>query len=186
MEPSVFIFFIGKVTINMEYFSSAFIIVPYITSYNNKKAQHRSWHTAKCNKLYHLKWNINAWDTALYLHGRHFVRHLGICKRICAQLPQLMPGVITHNSVIKRSLYINKWLSYSQLLLLLLLLHIFITRYRHPSCLATLEWIWRARQCTINNLPTVIIRVPFSSKGVNHMAYLAHVATVIWCVLLFV
>ena len=21
----------------------------------NKKAQHRSWHTAKCNKLYHLK-----------------------------------------------------------------------------------------------------------------------------------
>ena len=35
-------------------------------------------------------------------------------------------------------------------------------------------------------LPTVIIRVPFSSKGVNHMAYLAHVATVVGCVLLFV
>ena len=70
--------------------------------------------------------------------------------------------------------------------LLLLLLLVFITRYLHPSCLATLEWIWSARQCTSNNLPTVIIRVPFSSKGVNHMAYLAHVTTVVWCVLLFV
>ena len=46
-------------------------------------------------------------------------------------------------------------------------------RYLHPSCLATLEWMWSARQCTINNLPTVIILVPFSSKGLNHMAYLA-------------
>ena len=26
----------------------------------NKKAQHRSWHMANCNKLYHLKLNINA------------------------------------------------------------------------------------------------------------------------------
>ena len=66
------------------------------------------------------------------------------------------------------------WEYVSQRLLLLLLL-VFITRYLHPSCLATLEWIWSARQSTINNLPTVIIRVPFSSKGVNHMAYLAHV-----------
>ena len=41
---------------------------------NNKKAQHRSWHMAKCNNLYHLKWNINTWDTAIPLHGRHFVR----------------------------------------------------------------------------------------------------------------
>ena len=40
--------------------------------------------------------------------------------------------------------------------------------------------------CTINNLPTVIIRVPFSSKGMNRMAYLANMATVVWCVLLFV
>ena len=30
------------------------------------------------------------------------------------------------------------------------------------------------------------ISVPFSSKGVNHMAYLAHVVTVVWCVLLFI
>ena len=81
----------------------------------DKKAQHRSWHTAKCNKLNHLKWNIHAWDTAMPLHGRHFVRHLGICNPICIKLLQLMTGVITHNSVKKRSLYINKRLSYSQL-----------------------------------------------------------------------
>ena len=35
-------------------------------------------------------------------------------------------------------------------------------------------------------LDTERIIVPFSSKGVNHIAYLAHVATVVWCVLLFV
>ena len=35
-------------------------------------------------------------------------------------------------------------------------------------------------------LYTEPIIVPFSSKGVNQMAYLAHVATVVWCVLLFV
>ena len=35
-------------------------------------------------------------------------------------------------------------------------------------------------------LDTEWIIVPFSSKGVNHMAYLAHQATVVWRVLLFV
>ena len=35
-------------------------------------------------------------------------------------------------------------------------------------------------------LDTARISVPFSSKGVNHMAYLAHVVTAVWCVLLFV
>ena len=45
----------------------------------------------------------------------HFVRYLGICNPICVKLLQLMCAVITHNSVKKRSLYINKWLSYSQL-----------------------------------------------------------------------
>ena len=35
-------------------------------------------------------------------------------------------------------------------------------------------------------LDTERISVPFSSKGVNHMAYLAHVVTVVWCALLFV
>ena len=43
----------------------------------------------------------------------HFVRHLGICNPIYIKLLQLMCTVITHNSVKKRSLYINKWLSYS-------------------------------------------------------------------------
>ena len=51
----------------------------------------------------------------LALHSRHCVRHLGICIPICVKLIQLMSGVITHNSVIKRSRCINKWLSYSQL-----------------------------------------------------------------------
>ena len=49
------------------------------------------------------------------LHGRNFVRHLGICHPNCVKLLQLMSVVITHNLVEKRSLYINKWLSYSQL-----------------------------------------------------------------------
>ena len=47
-------------------------------------------------------------------HGRHFVRHLGFCNRICVKLLQLMCAIITHNSLKRRSLYINKWLSYSQ------------------------------------------------------------------------
>ena len=46
---------------------------------------------------------------------RHFVSHLEICNPICVTRIQLMCAVITHNSVKKRSLYINKWLSYSQL-----------------------------------------------------------------------
>ena len=48
-------------------------------------------------------------------HGRHFVRHLGICYQIYVKCLELMCAVITHNLVKKRSLYINKWLSYSQL-----------------------------------------------------------------------
>ena len=48
---------------------------------------------------------------------RHFVRHLGICNPICVKLLQLIVEcVFTHNSVKKtKSLYINKWLTYSQL-----------------------------------------------------------------------
>ena len=41
----------------------------------------------------------------IVLRGRHFVRHLGICYPICIKLLQLMSGVITRNSVLKRSLY---------------------------------------------------------------------------------
>ena len=51
----------------------------------------------------------------LALHSRHFVRHLGICNPICVKLLELMCAVITHNSAKKRSLCINKWMSYSQL-----------------------------------------------------------------------
>ena len=82
------------------------IIHVSILTVKYKKAQHRRWHTAKCNKLYHLKWNINAWDIAMHLHGRNFVRHLGICNPICIELLQRMSGVIMHNSVKKmKSLY---------------------------------------------------------------------------------
>ena len=49
----------------------------------------------------------------IVFHGRHFVRHLGICNRICVKLLQLMCAVTTHNLVKRRSLYINKWVSYS-------------------------------------------------------------------------
>ena len=48
-------------------------------------------------------------------HSRHFVRHLEICLRICVNLQKLLSGVSTHNSVKKRSLHINKWLSYGQI-----------------------------------------------------------------------
>ena len=51
----------------------------------------------------------------IVFHGRNFVRHLEICYLICVKLIELMCAVITHNSVKKLSLYINKWLSYSQL-----------------------------------------------------------------------
>ena len=63
------------------------------------------------NKLYHLTWNINAWDTVIPLHGRHFVSHLGIFNPICIKLLQLMSDVITHNSVKRNevSILINGW-----------------------------------------------------------------------------
>ena len=37
----------------------------------------------------------------IVFHDRHFVRHLGICNRICVKLLQLMCGVTAHNSVKK-------------------------------------------------------------------------------------
>ena len=59
---------------------------------------------------------INGWVIANYRFSQPpFFRHRGICYRIWVKLLQLMCAVITHNLVKKRSLYINKWLSYSQL-----------------------------------------------------------------------
>ena len=49
------------------------------------------------------------------LHFPLCYRVCGNCNRICVKLLELMSGVIIHNSVKKRCLYINKWLSYSQL-----------------------------------------------------------------------
>ena len=97
--------------------STIFAVTPF-DGKCNMKAQHRSWHTAKCNKLYHMKWNINAWDTAMHLHGHHFVLHIGICNPICSKLLQLISGVITHNSVKNEvSILINGWViaNYSDL-----------------------------------------------------------------------
>ena len=42
----------------------------------------------------------------IVFNGRHFVRHLGICYRICVKLLQLMSGVITQNSVKKNEVFI--------------------------------------------------------------------------------
>ena len=54
-------------------------------------------------------------QSIIVFHGRHFVRHLGVCNRILVNLLELMAGVNTHNSVKKQSLHINQWLSYGQL-----------------------------------------------------------------------
>ena len=48
----------------------------------------------------------------IVFHGRHFVRHFGICYRICVKLLQLMCAVITHNSVKNEvCILINGWVT---------------------------------------------------------------------------
>ena len=54
-------------------------------------------------------------QSMIVFHSRHFVRHLGIWYRFFVKLLQLMSGVITHNSLKKRSHRMNKWLSYDQI-----------------------------------------------------------------------
>ena len=52
----------------------------------------------------------------IVFRGHSFVRHLGICNGFLSHCYALMRAVIEHNSVKqKRSLYINKWPSYSWL-----------------------------------------------------------------------
>ena len=50
----------------------------------------------------------------IVFHGRHFVRHLGNCNPICQTTTT---DVRCHYAQFseKQSLYINKWLRYSQL-----------------------------------------------------------------------
>ena len=43
----------------------------------------------------------------IVFHGRHFVRHLGICNPICVKLLQIMSGVISRNLKQKLRLYLN-------------------------------------------------------------------------------
>ena len=42
----------------------------------------------------------------IVFHSRKFVRHLGICNKICVKRLELMLGVITHNSVKKNEVSI--------------------------------------------------------------------------------
>ena len=42
----------------------------------------------------------------IVVHGRHFVRHIGICNTICVELLQVMSGVILRN-LKKRRLYLK-------------------------------------------------------------------------------
>ena len=58
---------------------------------------------------------MNELQPIMVFHVRNFVRHLGICKQIDVKLLQLICAVIAHKSMEKRSLYNNKWPSYSQL-----------------------------------------------------------------------
>ena len=44
-------------------------------------------------------------------HGRHFFRHLAICNLTCVKLLQLMCAAIAQNSVKKRCLLINGWVT---------------------------------------------------------------------------
>ena len=60
-------------------------------------------------------------QSIIVFYGRHLVRNLGICNRICVKLLQLMCAVITHNSVTKTKSLCQ--LMAELLLLLLLLLH---------------------------------------------------------------
>ena len=43
----------------------------------------------------------------IVFHGRHFVRHLGICNPICVKLLQIMSGFIMRNLKEKRRLYLK-------------------------------------------------------------------------------
>ena len=46
-----------------------------------------------------------AWlQLIIVFHGRHYVRHLGICNSICVKLLQVMTGVIPSNLKEKRRL----------------------------------------------------------------------------------
>ena len=80
----------------------------------NKKSQHRSWHTAKCNELYHLKWNINAWHTAIACTSAILYSLLEFVIRFVSNFYTWCPVSLRTIQWTTRSLYINKWLMYSQ------------------------------------------------------------------------
>ena len=90
-----------------------FVIV-FVSDFYNWCMPHYAQFSEKKLSLYISKWlSYNQ----LVFSGRHFVRQFEICNPICVKFRQLMYTVIMHNSVkkTKSSLYINKWLCYSQL-----------------------------------------------------------------------
>ena len=76
-----------------------------------------NWCALSLRTIQRKKWSIhiNKWLSygQIVFHGRHFVRHLGICYRICVKLLQQMSAIITHNSVNKNevSISINGWVT---------------------------------------------------------------------------
>ena len=45
-------------------------------------------------------------EQIIVFHGHHFVRHLGICNRICVKLLYIMSGVIQSN--LKKTMYLSQ------------------------------------------------------------------------------
>ena len=43
----------------------------------------------------------------IVFHGRHFVRHIGICNPICVKLLEVMSGVIPRNLKKRQRLYLK-------------------------------------------------------------------------------
>ena len=86
-------------------------ILEFVIAFGQNSTAHVHCHYAQFSQ----KNKVSELQPIIVFHCRHFVRYLGICNRICANLPQLMFGVITHNSMKKLSHHFNKWLSYSQI-----------------------------------------------------------------------
>ena len=64
--------------------------------------------------------------------------------------------------------------------------HVVVVSPGPPCGCVTGAPLWLCRMASATDVRIERIILPFSSKGVNYMAYLSHVATVVWCVLLFV
>ena len=98
----------------------------------------------------------------MVFHCRYFVRHPGICNWICVNILQQMSSVITYNSVEKRSLHINKWLSYSQ-----------IYCFTAAILSAILEFIIRFVSNTYRLCPVSFRGIHKNTTSLSHTVFLA-------------